>query len=173
MHLPTTSLFVVSAFLVVISGCNYFESASTTQDTRDRSQEPIELPPQISDASVDELKPAAAQGITNIANELWTVERVFEGVAQQFSDDDSFTAHYYADCTANEGGEKITVHLACVINDFASPKELQLRERDVIRIVSDDFRETKKAMKLYDGTFVSIVHRTNQDPKVGQEAIEY
>ena len=104
---------------------------------------------------------------------LWTVERVFEGVAQQFADDDSFTTHYYADCTANDSGEKITVHLTYLINDFASPKELPLWEGDVFRIVSGVVADTENAIELYDGKFVVILHRTNQAPKVGQEAIEY
>lgn len=70
MNTPTTGFLVVSTFVVAISGCNYFQSASITQDSSDNSQEPIELPPEINDAFVDAMRPAIAQGIANIANEM-------------------------------------------------------------------------------------------------------
>ena len=57
-------------FIIAVSGCNYFQSAATTQDSSDNSQTPIELPPEVNDAFVDAMKPAIAQGIANIANEM-------------------------------------------------------------------------------------------------------
>ena len=103
------------------------------------------------------------------AKGVWTVERVLSGVVG----DSSFTSHYYAECTRNEGSEKITIHFACAVNDFLSPEELTLREGDVFQIISDDLAETKKGIELLDGTFIKIVRRTNRNPTVGQRVLEF
>ena len=70
MNTPTTSCFVLCMSIVAFSGCNYFQSTANTQDSSDNSQTPIELSPEVNDALVEAMKPAIAQGIANIANDM-------------------------------------------------------------------------------------------------------